>query len=377
MLHDTDEFGGASKSFLSLLTGLMHKGVEPLVVLPNSEGLTRTLQERGVATLVLNYRLSTYPYEGSIKDYLLWLPRLIARRIVNAIAVGQLAKQIEGYDLVHTNVSVVDIGCRASKRKAIPHVYHFREYADLDFGMKYFPCKRSFYKTVEHAICITKGVQAHHRLEDKAEVIYDCVLSEETTPLNSRLSTLNPRDYLFFAGRLEETKGIEELLEAYAKSKRLLPLWVAGAAVDEEYLDLLKQRVQQWGIADKVQLLGARTDVGALMAGARATIVPSFNEGFGRILPEAMHAKCLTIGRNTGGTKEQLDNGLRLTGQEIGLRFCTKEELASLIDQVCTTDPSAWSDYVERAYQTVNTLYTEEACANATMNVYHSVIQQR
>lgn len=374
ILHDTDEFGGANKSFISLLTGLMHKGIEPLVVLPNSEGLTRRLQERGIPTLVLNYRPSTYPYEDSIKDYLLWIPRLIARKIVNAIAAGQLAKQIDGFDLVHTNVSVVDIGARAAHKQRIPHIYHFREYADLDFGMKYFPCKRSFYKTVKHAICITKGVQAHHQLEGNAEVIYDCVFNEA---INNHKSTINNHKYLFFAGRLEDTKGIEDLLEAYARSKKTLPLWVAGAPLEDSYMDKLKQKTQQYGIADKVQFLGARTDVMELMADACATIVPSFNEGFGRILPEAMLAKCLTIGRNTGGTKEQFDNGLELTSKEIGLRFNTQEKLTDLIDKVCMTDQSEWNDYIERAYQTVTTIYTQEACANATMNFYQSVIQKQ
>lgn len=370
VLHDTDEFGGASKSFLSLLTGLMHKGVEPLVVLPNSERLTRELQERGIPTLVLNYRPSTYPYEDSIKDYLLWIPRLIARRIVNAIAAGQLAKKIEGFDLVHTNVSVIDIGARAARQRGIPHIYHFREYADLDFGMKYFPCKRSFYKTVKHAICITKGVQAHHQLEGKAEVIYDCVFNEGVIKQETRNEK---RDYLFFAGRLEETKGIEDLLEAYARSKKTLPLWIAGAPLEDSYLDKLKQKTQQYGIADNVQFLGTRTDVMELMADACATIVPSFNEGFGRILPEAMLAKCLTIGRNTGGTKEQFDNGMELTGSEIGLRFDTTEQLTNLIDKVCATDRTEWEGYIERAYQTVSTLYTQEACAAAVLDYYQTI----
>lgn len=374
ILHDTDEFGGANKSFMSLLTGLMHRGVEPLVVLPNREGLTRILQDRGIPTLVLNYRPATYPYDDRIIDYLLWFPRLIARRVVNAIAARQLARRIVGFDLVHTNVSVIDIGARAAERQGIPHIYHFREYADLDFGMRYFPCKRSFYKTVQHAICITRGVKAHHQLKGQAEVIYDCVFNEE---INNHPSKITHQDYLLFAGRLEETKGVEDLLEAYARSKRTRPLWVAGAPLEDSYLDQLKQKTQQWGIADNVQFLGARTDVTELMAGACATIVPSFNEGFGRILPEAMLARCLTIGRNTGGTKEQFDNGLELTGQEIGLRFYTKEELTDRIDQVCMTDPSEWNDYIERAYQTVNTIYTQEACANATLHFYHSVISQR
>lgn len=372
ILHDTDEFGGANKSFMSLLRGLMKKGVEPLIVLPNNRGLTRKLNEEGIPTLVLNYRLNTYPYEESLKDFLLWIPRLIARRYLNAKAARQLAGHIDGYNLVHTNVSVIDIGERAAKAKGIPHVFHFREYADLDFSMKYFPCKRSFCKTVKHSICITKGVQGHHHLSENSRVIYDTVIDER---VKSLVTLSDNEQYLLYAGRLEETKGIEDLLKAYANSRKLLPLWVAGAPSEDLYLDKLKQKAQQYNIENKVRFLGARNDVMELMAGAHATIVPSFNEGFGRILPEAMLAGCLTIGRNTGGTKEQYDNGLELTGGEIGLRFNTMEELTDLIDKACMTERTEWSSYIERAYKTVNTLYTQEACSNATMDFYHSIIQ--
>lgn len=373
ILHDTDPFGGANRSFLQMLYAVMQKGIVPLVVLPDSNGIYCVLQEKGIKTLVLNYRPNTYPYENSIKDFLLWVPRLLARQLVNAIAARQLAKQIEGFDIVHTNVSIIDIGAVAASQIGIPHIYHFREYADLDFNMRYFPCKKRFYKTVTHAICITKGIQAHHHLSEKSEVIYNILNSNKP----AYETTDTEKKYILYAGRLEPTKGIEDLLAAYAKSKRILPLWIAGTPLTVSYLDQLKQQTQQYGIADKVQFLGARTDVTELMAGACATIIPSHNEGFGRVLPEAMLAKCLTIGRNTGGTKEQLDNGLKLTGSEIGLRFNTKDELTNQIDKVCMTDRTEWSSCIECAYKTVNTLYTQEACVNAIMNFYHNVTQAK
>lgn len=373
ILHDTDEFGGANKSFMSLLRGLMKRNVQPLVVLPNSRGLTRRLKEEGIPTMVLNYRLNTYPYEESLKDYLLWIPRLICRRYLNAKAAHLLARHIDGYDLVHTNVSVIDIGERAARVKGISHIYHFREYVDLDFSMRYYPCKRSFYKTVKNSICITKGVQEHHHLFEGSKLIYDAVVDELTDSLSA---PLYKERYLLYAGRLEETKGIEELLKAYAKSKRYLPLWVAGTHLEDAYLDRLKQQTQQYGIECKVRFLGTRNDVMELMAGAHATIVPSYNEGFGRILPEAMLAGCLTIGRNTCGTKEQFDNGLELNGEEIGLRFNTMAELTNLIDRVSITEKTEWSGYIERAYKTVNALYSQEVCTDATMEFYNSIIQK-
>lgn len=371
ILHDTDQYGGAYKSFLPMLHALIDKGIEPLVVVPNNRGVAKDLKEKGIPTLVLSYRLNTYPYEESIKDYLLWIPRLIARRYVNAKATRQLVKKIRDFDLIHSNSSVVDIGSRAAKQIGIPHIYHFRENTDL-IGMRYYPCKDSFYKTATNSICITKGVQKHHRLSNNSAVIYDCIIEDEN---KIKFPTTGTKDYLFFAGRLEHNKGIEELIDAYTHSNKLLPLWVAGAALEESYLEMLKKETNEFGIEDKIKFLGARTDVLKLMAGARATIVPSYNEGFGRIMPEAMFAQCLVIGRNTTGTREQFDNGFQLTGKEIGLRFNTREELTDAINRVCTADISEWDEYIERAYTTVNTLYTQEACSTAVMDYYNKILK--
>lgn len=372
ILHDTDATGGAYKSFLPMLYALMKKGVEPLVVVPNSNGLTRELEVKGIPTLVLNYRLNTYPYESSIKDFILWIPRLIARRMVNAIASRQLARQLNGFDLVHSNSSVIDIGARAARLAGLPHIYHFREYSGLK-DMRYYPSKKRFYQTITHAICITQGVQEDHQLTHNAEVIYDCIFNEA---FNNSQPTTNSHAYLFFAGRLEQNKGIEDLLEAYAKSDQTRPLLVAGAALEDGYRKKLEDKTKQLNIQTKVQFLGSRNDVPELMAAASATIVPSYSEGFGRILPEAMFMHCLTIGRDTTGTKEQFDNGLRLTGAEIGLRFTTTQELTELLNQVFQSAPNHWDDYRERAYTTVSTLYTDTACSEAVMKFYNKIRKQ-
>lgn len=46
---------------------------------------------------------------------------------------------------------------------------------------------------------------------------------------------------------------------------------------------------------------------------ATALIVPSPFEAFGLITAEAMFNKCLVIGKDTAGTKEQFDNGQKNT----------------------------------------------------------------
>ena len=66
------------------------------------------------------------------------------------------------------------------------------------------------------------------------------------------------------------------------------------------------------------------------MRQAKAIIIPSHNEGFGRCMPEAMFNGCLCIGHDTGGTKEQMDNGTEATGEDIALRYQTEDQLTDI-----------------------------------------------
>lgn len=370
VLNSSDPYGGASKSFLALLKGIIGLGHEALVVLPDAGALKDDIERLGAETVCLNYRPNTYPYDSSFKDYLLWIPRLIARRIVNHKACKQLATMLEGVDLVHTNVSVIDIGARAAKQCDIPHVYHFREYADLDFSMHYFPSESSFLKTVDFSISITKDIQRHHSLSygSHSVVIYNGIAHKaEAMP--------SPSDregkYLLFAGRLEPTKGLDELIHAYGKAQIDTPLWVAGEALKSDYMESLLRDVKEHKLDGKVVFLGMRKDLPLLMRDAKCVIVPSASEAFGRVMPEAMFQGCLVIGKDCGGTHEQFENGLKFTGGEIGLHYKTSDELAELLRHL---DSKADERMRQRAFQTVNHFYSIESYVQNTIEFYNHVL---
>ena len=181
ILSSAKATGGASKAFLTLLMGLMEKGVEPIAVLPGRGAFYDVLQSRGIPCIILIYRNCTYPYRRNLKETLLFLPRLCARLWVNFFAARALTKRLKcsGVALIHTNVGVVDIGFRAAQKLHVPHIYHIREYADLDFGMHYFPTKASFRRQLQkndsYSICITRDIQQHHaqQTSSSSRVIYD------------------------------------------------------------------------------------------------------------------------------------------------------------------------------------------------------------
>lgn len=367
-----------------MLSGLMQEGVSPIVIVPDQDGICKDLKEMGVPVYSTTFRMRTYPSGKTLSRKLLYLPKLAARLITNRIAIRTTIHILRKHaiDIVHTNVGPVNIGFCAAQKLGLPHVYHLREYGDLDFGLKYFPNKSHFYRQLDEAprsysICITRDIQRYHHQDGKetSRVVYNGICSQK-----KELPLQNPDslDFFLYAGRIEPAKGVMPLLEAYLiyarQASKPLPLQLAGHLNDGPYIKELQHFIATNGLQELVSFLGDRNDITSLMSKARAIIIPSLHEGFGRCMPEAMMQGCLAIGHNTSGTKEQFDNGLELTGKEIGLRYNTCEELASLLLETGTCPPDKYQPYRERAFRVVNTLYTKENNVQKIKQFYQDIL---
>lgn len=386
IINDTVTNGGATKALRAMLNSQMERGIQPIVIVPDKNGVYKELVDMHIPVYALTYRPCAYPKSDTFKNVMLFLPKLLARIFVNRQAYFQLTNILQAHkiDLVHTNVSVIDIGYKAARKVGIPHIYHIREYADLDFGYRYFPNKSAFLRQLDtsnsYSICITKDIQRYHRQEGRASsrVIYDGI----RPPMDEMPhKTPGSKDYFLFAGRLYPGKGLGHLLMAYASYVKNfshpLPLYVAGSQANILYTEKQKQFIAQHGLESHVTLLGERDDIAELMRNAKALIIPSQSEGFGFCMPEAMFQGCLAIGRNTGGTKEQLDNGLSLEGQEIAFRYETTEELTRLLQTITEMPDEALEPYRTRAFKVVNSLYTTEKHADAVNRFYHLILHEK
>ena len=65
VLNSTYAWGGASKSFISMLEGLRRRGIYPIVVMPDREGLYHILRQMGIECVVSCFRPNTYPHNRS------------------------------------------------------------------------------------------------------------------------------------------------------------------------------------------------------------------------------------------------------------------------------------------------------------------------
>ena len=281
--------------------------------------------------------------------------------------------------MIHSNVSSCDIGYRVAKITGIPHVWHVREMGKKDKGYDYFPSQEAFERKLSNpinkTIFITKTVRENFNLmNDRCSVIYDGVFKREYILTN--VDSLD-RQYFLYVGRVTLKKGILSLLDAYIQycerisDKNLIrKLVIAGDAESIVFRDTLLDKIHKAGIVDKVSFIGYQKQIKELMQGALALIVPSEYEAFGFITAEAMYYGCLVIGRDVGGTREQMDNVLTATGTDIALRFNSDEELVSHLTAVSTTEYSLFHKQILLGNQAVNRLYSTTNLSNEVFKIY-------
>lgn len=386
----TQVIGGGSKSFLNLLYGVMNYGIDPLVVCPDRGMMYQNLQKQGIKVANCFYRYITYPpFDKNAKNILLFLPSLFGRIMANTIGTIQLYRICKTFkpDIIHTNVSVTGIGYYASRLLRIPHVWHIREYGALDFNYYYYYPSRPYQlkryrKNNSYTICITKDIQCYNGLEhnDSSYVVYDGVLSTK----HLRYNPLK-KPYFLFVGRIEWAKGVLPFLQAYAEycttCHNPLPLHLAGSLEGHpNYVAQCYKVVKEAGIEEYVSFLGEQTDILPFYSDATALIVPSLSEGFGFITAEAMFSGCLVVGHDVAGTKEQFDNGVELTGEEIALRYTQQEQLVQhLLDITDAVEKDVFSARYEpmilRAQQVVKQLYTSERNAEQIFQEYQKILK--
>lgn len=380
-ISHSSEIQGAGKALLNIIDEIIKIGVNVHVVIPRKRGaLYEEIKEQNIDYSIQPVVAWVWPNLKTVRDYLLFPYRIIRLIIKSTLFYYSLQKRVKLFqpDIIHTNVGVVHIGHFVAKKLNIPHVWHNREYQDLHFGWKPFPSKRSFFKKLHdlnnHPIEITKGVYNHHKmhLNKNAKVIYDGVFDTSKIPT----ITFNKKNYFLFVGAIIEGKGTYEAIDAFVNVCKEHPdfeLWIAGSG-SKAYIDKLKTNISNVGCNEQVKFFGHRNDVYNLMSEATALIVPSRFEGFGFITAEAMFNGCLVVGKDTAGTKEQFDNGLKFAGAEIGIRYNTLDELTSEMQNLCNKGIEGYYDTIVNAQKTVVELYSTQRNADEIYNYYKTIL---
>ena len=111
------------------------------------------------------------------------------------------------------------------------------------------------------------------------------------------------------AGRLEEQKGQDVLLDALAEVRRRGLEFVAVLAGEGRRRAALEERARALGLEANVRFAGQVEDVGPLLAAADAVVLPSRWEGMPLVLLEALARGRPVVASAVGGVPEVVTDG--------------------------------------------------------------------
>ncbi len=148
--------------------------------------------------------------------------------------------------------------------------------------------------------------------------------------------------YFLFVGRLEKTKGIDVLIDAFKMMQKNtashIKLMIVGGGSKEANEFKVPDHVMEniKGIEENVTFIGGlpQDELVSLFSGALATIVPSHYESFGMVAAESQAIGVPVLATRVGGLQEVVQDG------KTGFLFENKNsrELAKLMIKISEND---------------------------------------
>lgn len=121
---------------------------------------------------------------------------------------------------------------------------------------------------------------------------------------------LAPGDRLLVSiGNLYPVKGHQHLVDAVARLANRHPNIHLAIAGRGELAETLAARAREHGIANRIHLLGLRSDIAAILAAADIFVLPSLSEGLPLALLEAMFAARPIVASDVGEVAVALGHG--------------------------------------------------------------------
>lgn len=184
-----------------------------------------------------------------------------------------------------------------------------RVYRALMLGLARYAFRRG---DALRVISTTTSERARHYAPALPQVRFMTWSDTEVFRAAGRKIPLVEADDLAYAGVLIPRKGVDLLLEAFARLDHpRAELHLLGHPENADYANALKKRAQELGIADRVRFHGAvsQEDLAMYIGRARALVLPSLSEGLGRVVVEAMLTGTPVIGSRVGGIPDLIQEG--------------------------------------------------------------------
>ena len=370
-----DNFQGSSRSLMSLIEGLQEYDVAPFVVNPRESIFTEALRSRGIEYAIL-------PVPWWISKKTLSCKKKIDHVSVIRESVPNLQKVIRDWkiDLVYTNSSVTPVGLLAARKEKVPHIWHIREFGDLDFGLQFVYPKalsRAFMRRSDAVICHSKVVRNYHFKPGvkKVHQIYNGVALKgqfaERLSLRQRSQQDRPFTFLMMSG-ITPMKGQEVAIRALAelRDRGVLARLIIGGSGRTDYLEHLSKLCNELNLGTQVDFTGFIKEPFSKYYSADCALICSENEAFSRVGLEAMSTALPLIGKNSGGNPEIIVDG------ETGFLYNSFDELVGAMLKLAQ-NPSLGQKMGLAGWQRARDLFNIGDYAANVYRVIKSVMEKR
>lgn len=389
-LDHTAKWSGGEIALLRTLEALDRSRVTPVVLLAEEGPFADRLREIEIETHVL-------PLSGRAREVrkdTLGASALLRHAgagmalLRYAVTVGRFARK-RGAFALHCNSLKSDLyGLLAGRIGGVPVIWHIRDHIDPSYlpgpavrVLRLLARRAPAFVLVNSESTLEKlfpepEERARQRAA-RARVVYDGLADRElTSPAPGGMrGWKNDPPRIGIVGRFVAWKGQHIFIEAARKllqdgDNGICPVSAEFVLVgkplfgEEEYEAHLKRLAEPLG--DRVQFLGFRSDVPAVLQGLDIFVHASTTpEPFGQVVIEAMAEGVPVIASDGGGVREIVEEGVSGLRTPMGNANALADALRSLL-----TDPARAHRIAQAGHARVRAAFTARRSARAVESVY-------
>ena len=140
----------------------------------------------------------------------------------------------------------------------------------------------------------------------------DAVGDDSLASLRGSLGLAEETPVVLMAGRMLAHKGVAEMVECarILSQRRQVCFLLAGAVDSGNPASISPDRLAEWEERGWVRYLGERSDIRELLALSDLVVLPSYREGFPRVLLEAAAMGKPMVATDVPGCRDVVDNGV-------------------------------------------------------------------
>jgi len=301
-----------------------------------------------------------------------WCDYIIHRNTI--LKIIKIARR-KNIDLIHLNNQMVlnFMGIFVAKFLSIPCVSHLRTFNSYGLNNGKILYTK---KIMINYIAISTQIKQHWVEKGldtkKIDVIYNVYQSSDDDALpDNDIPSISEYDgyKIFFVGRLIECKGIPFLVKGFEQiinNNINAKLFLVG---DGEEENKLKEYISDLNLKQHVVFLGYKTNPQAFIRKADLLVLPSSEEGFGRVLLEAMDVGIPVIGTRIGGIPEIIENEVNGLLVNYGDVDNLKQSIIAILK-----DESLRLRIIQGGYETINSRFRNETYQKKLENVYDTLL---